>query len=526
MLFPFSFMQSQVTTDPDALAFFARVTAAGGTLSPTEKTAVNTLVLDMKSYGLWTSMKAIYPMVGASAAACAQNLKSSSFTGTFTSGWTFASGGIQGNGTSSYMDTGLPPNGNFTQGSSGLTSYRNITATFPSSNTRNDIGAAAAAPYLPLLYLAGNTRTNKFEAGSYSYNLSEGQLNFTQTQGTGFFQAHRTSTTLNKAYIGGTLTSTNTNSNTAYTPNITSNLYVGASNLNGIAADFNDARLAFISAGDGLTDTQASNFYTAVQTFNQTLNRQVGAQIVSDADAQAYINRVYTAGGTLTNTEANAVNQLTIDMKAAGIWTAMKAVYPMVGSSAASCAQNLKSSSFTGTFTSGWTFASTGATPNGTSAYMDTGLNTSTDLTLSTNHYSYYSRTSSVVAVTVEMGVFQTAFVHLRTAVNYVAGGVSSLASFTTTLTSAGFWLGSKTANNSRKAIYNGSVQATNTTTDTTSYPNLQVYIGARNDGGSAAVFSDKQCAFASIGDGLTDTQASNFYTAVQAFQTTLSRNV
>jgi len=32
--------------------------------------------------------------------------------------------------------------------------------------------------------------------------------------------------------------------------------------------------------------------------------------------------------------------------------------------------------------------------------------------------------------------------------------------------------------------------------------------------------------AFSSIGDGLTDTQASNFYTAVQAFQTTLSRQV
>ena len=157
---------------------------------------------------------------------------------------------------------------------------------------------------------------------------------------------------------------------------------------------------------------------------------------------------------------------------------------------------------------------------------MNTGLNTSTDLTLSTNHYSYYSRTSSVVAVTVEMGVFQTAFVHLRAAVNYVAGAVSSLASFTTTLTSAGFWLGSKTANNSRKAIYNGSVQATNTTTDTTSYPNLQVYIGARNDGGSAAVFSDKQCAFASIGDGLTDTQATALYNAVQTMNTTLSRQV
>jgi len=246
-----------------------------------------------------------------------------------------------------------------------------------------------------------------------------------------------------------------------------------------------------------------------------------------DADAQAFFDRVTTAGGSLTTTEKNATNQLVLDMKSAGIWSSMKAIYPMVGASAAACAQNLKSSSFTGTFSSGWTFASTGVTPNGTSAYMDTGLNASTDLTLSTNHFSYYSRSSSVVAVTVEMGVFQSsAFVHLRTAVNYVAGGVSSLASFTTTSTSAGFWLGSKTANNSRKAIYNGSVQATNTTTDTTSYPNLQVYIGARNDGGSAAVFSDKQCSLASIGDGLTDTQASNFYTAVQAFQTTLARQV
>lgn len=253
----------------------------------------------------------------------------------------------------------------------------------------------------------------------------------------------------------------------------------------------------------------------------------IASQIASfDADAVAFFGRVTTAGGTLSLTEKAAVNTLVVQMKADGIWTLMKAIYPMVGASAAACAQNLKSSSFTGTFTSGWTFASTGVTGNGTSAYFDTGLNASTDLTLSTNHFSYYSRTSSVVAVTVEMGVFQSAFVHLRTAVNYVAGGVSSLASFTTTTTSAGFWLGSKTANNSRKAIYNGSVQATSTVGDTTAYPNLNVYIEARNDSGSAAVFSDKQCAFASIGDGLTDTEASNFYTAVQAFQTTLSRQV
>jgi len=39
-------------------------------------------------------------------------------------------------------------------------------------------------------------------------------------------------------------------------------------------------------------------------------------------------------------------------------------------------------------------------------------------------------------------------------------------------------------------------------------------------------IFSDREYNFASIGDGLTDTEASDFYDAVQAFQTTLSRNV
>jgi hypothetical protein len=56
--------------------------------------------------------------------------------------------------------------------------------------------------------------------------------------------------------------------------------------------------------------------------------------------------------------------------------------------------------------------------------------------------------------------------------------------------------------------------------------PTNNLYLGAWNENGTAAKFSDRQCAFASIGDGLTDTQASDFYTAVQAFQTTLSRNV
>jgi hypothetical protein len=53
------------------------------------------------------------------------------------------------------------------------------------------------------------------------------------------------------------------------------------------------------------------------------------------------------------------------------------------------------------------------------------------------------------------------------------------------------------------------------------------MYLGNRNDAGTiTGTYDNKELAFASIGDGLNDTEAANFYTAVQTFQTTLGRNV
>jgi hypothetical protein len=313
------------------------------------------------------------------------------------------------------------------------------------------------------------------------------------------------------------------------------NIYVGANNSSGTAANFDTRENAFTSIGDGLTDTQATDLYTAVQIFQTTLNRNVGAQIVSDADAQAYINRVYTAGGTLTNTEANAVNQLTIDMKAANVWTAMKAIYPMIGSSAASCAQNLKSSSFTGTFTSGWTFASTGVTPNGTSAYMDTGLNDLSSMSNSSNSLGFYSRTNNSLTNCNDIGGYDGVyFTGLRFnnnntnsfAHNGTDGQSGSLAIFNSTLSSAAFLTQSRTSLTSLKFIRNGVVLASTTSTKTGINVNRVFYVGATNGLSGAQQYSNREFAFAYFSDGLTDSEALNLYTAVQTFNTTLNRNV
>jgi hypothetical protein len=86
----------------------------------------------------------------------------------------------------------------------------------------------------------------------------------------------------------------------------------------------------------------------------------------------------FNAAQTLTVLQKEAVNTLVTDLKIYNLWDKMKAVYPMVGQAgiSGSFSYNLKDpNTFRGTFSGGWTFTSTGAKPNGTSAYMDTGLN-------------------------------------------------------------------------------------------------------------------------------------------------------
>ena len=253
--------------------------------------------------------------------------------------------------------------------------------------------------------------------------------------------------------------------------------------------------------------------------------------IVSDVDAQSFV----VAAGLTSSVQANAVNTLVASLKSAGIWTKMKAIYPMVGGSAASHKFNLKDprdldAAFRLAFTAGWVHSSTGVKPNGTSDYANTFL--SANLVESTNHLSYYSRTE-LVNTECEMGIYISGIpkvFQLRLAANYVTGsGVipsNGRVLFTTITDARGFWLGSKRSNSDREAYFNGTSQGTSTLIDTTISGAFQYYIGARNDDGAPYLFSTKECAFSSIGDGLTDTEASNFYTAVQTYQTALGRQV
>jgi hypothetical protein len=91
---------------------------------------------------------------------------------------------------------------------------------------------------------------------------------------------------------------------------------------------------------------------------------------------------------------------------------------------------------------------------------------------------------------------------------------------------SRAYYIANRTASN----VINGwrnSVKIANGTTVTSSLPNGVYWIGAFNNLlGAVYYYSTKQCAFSSIGSGLTDAEAAALYTAVQVMQTTLSRQV
>jgi hypothetical protein len=219
-----------------------------------------------------------------------------------------------------------------------------------------------------------------------------------------------------------------------------------------------------------------------------------------------------------------------IALKANSLWTPMQAIYPMVGASAAACAQNLKSSSFTGSFSSGWTFASTGVTPNGTSAYMDTFFRPSSDgMSSSNGHLSVYNRSNITGVNRALIGILGTATeisINFDTNNIYAMFGTAPYPDFVQ-IDKKGFYSVSRDTATTVKNYFNGAVKVNGTIVAFPDLPTGKILLGVQGTAtGNRGNFTSNEQAFTSIGDTLNSTQSANLYTAVQTFQTTLARQI
>ena len=484
---------------------------AAGITDSTQQTAIKTLVNDLNGYGLWTKMKAIYPMVGGNATAHSYNLKDTTkFQITWNGGLTHSSNGVLPNGTTGYGDTNFNPFSNSSLNSQHISFYSKT----DSYTDSIDMGCEPNGSWSYFTFLeinrnaAGGTRRLSINGSSVTGASGLGDID-----STGFYLGSRIASNDERLFKNNTKIYSSTNPSVSL---INKNIFLFAVNSN-ITTGYSSKQCAFATIGEGLSDTEAANLYTSIQKFQTTLNRFVGTPIYSsfDSDAQSFM----TSASITDSTQQAAVNYLVTDLKSNNLWTKMKAVYPMVGGNATSHSYNLKNpSQFQITFSGGWTHDSTGALPNGTNAYGDTKLVGTVDILSSNAGMGIYSGTQGTSAGAFGTGPNYHIFPRYTDNNTYYrlfnASGISN-----NNGSSLGLIHGYSNGTNSYGYYNSASIGSMVVNNSGDSLQNLWL---ARMVGN----YDNHQLRFAFASLYLTNTEASNLYTIIQNYQTILNRQV
>jgi len=444
--------------DPAASAYFA----ATGLTGTTERNAVNTLVTSLKSAGLWSKMKAVYPFV-------TDNRNLLSYTEDFSNAfWSKLRTSVTSNATTA-------PDGTLTADAvfetavtdfHGLENASAFTLVNGSTYTQSIYVKPVGRRYVALTtQWGGGTLGAWFDTQNVVvYSTDSGVTANITTANNGFYRITITRTSpatngfMNVWYDDSTPTAG------VY---FTGNTYLG------------DVTKGFYLWGAQLELGSTATTYQPIATTQQSyISNQFKYNLVNPVDSDA---------------------------------------------------------AFRGVFNGGWTFSNQGALPNGTNGYMDTFFNPNTSLTYNSAHISFYSRTNNETSGSSTMGAVDAANNEIRlilrrpTNLGYFLSTDSSNGILDYTINnSTGLFIGNANGVNVRKLIRNGSVLTplSQVPRGLGIWPSVKIYVGARSLVNVAGEYDNKQCAFSSIGDGLTDTEATALYNAVQTFNSSLQRQV
>ena len=245
-----------------------------------------------------------------------------------------------------------------------------------------------------------------------------------------------------------------------------------------------------------------------------------------DADAQAFI----TAAGITNTTQQGAINTLVVQLKANSLWTNMQAIYPYVGGTAASHKYNLKDprdldAAFRLEYRgSSVTHSANGITTTGT-GYCNTFCVPGSVLNRSYGDYIRIATNDGWSG-----SYIGNAFgFKVNTSPAVTAVGVNNLQGLGNSIV-YGYLTSSILSASSGFLFNNSTTKFTNTSVASSPAAGV-IYIGALNQGTTSAgtpwsEYGNRTLSFTHLSNGLTSAQHSTLVTIVQAYQTTLGRNV
>jgi hypothetical protein len=249
-------------TDADAFAFVE----AAGISDPTQQSAINSLVLGLKSNSLWTKMQVIYPFIGGTAYTHKFNLKDPR-----DSNVAFR---IQYVGALNHFSTGIQTAGGYLDSNFRSTNIIEPTSSFhysaytytTASNPHNivlEIESLDGISFSP--QYGSSPSSNPYYSVLQSYGDSSGA-------GLGYRIASRLDTSLSTLYgYLNTGNFTGTNSRAFKSVSQTNTIRIlGTYNFtpyNGI--------INFVTFGAGLTSQESANLNTLVRNYNLALSRNI-----------------------------------------------------------------------------------------------------------------------------------------------------------------------------------------------------------------------------------------------------------
>jgi hypothetical protein len=240
-----------------------------------------------------------------------------------------------------------------------------------------------------------------------------------------------------------------------------------------------------------------------------------------------------SAANITDTTQCIAIATLVTDLKNYSIWDKMRAVYPFVGGTAFSHKWNLKDprdsdAAYRIQFSGSLIHSSTGVSGSST-GYANTFYTPSSQSFNERGHFTYYSRTSGSSS-TNQMGANNPSPPSYYELIpNYNGNTRYSINSSVETdviITNTLGLLHANRVNTTTQQYYQNGVLLKSATAASGSIVSWNVMINAMNNSNIGTNNLSYECAFASLGDGFTTAEASNLYTAVQRFQTTLGRQV
>ncbi len=240
--------------------------SAASITSTTERKALTQLVADLRAANLISKMIFCYPMIGGTLTSCSYNLiNTSQYQITWFNSPTASATGVKGNGTTQYGLTGIVAD-------TALSNF-NAHLSYYSRNSVNALGGLLSSVNTAGTSVYGvYTFTGPNMLAYFGDSLTG--INTAVTNTSGLLTASRTSSSLNRAFRNTVRLASQTNTVVAYNSG-GAQIGILCENRPAGPPRYSAAECAFACGGTGLTDAEVASLYSAVQTFQTSLNRQV-----------------------------------------------------------------------------------------------------------------------------------------------------------------------------------------------------------------------------------------------------------